>query len=123
MTDVTEGPPRVVRGTVVLPGDAPIPDSATVRVLVEDVSRADAPSLVIREWRNAETQLKARAELPFVVEVPASRIDPRHSYAVRVHVDVSGTGVVRPGDFVSTQAHPVLTRGHGDVARVPVRRV
>jgi hypothetical protein len=42
---------------------------------------------------------------------------------VRVHVDVSGSGEVEKGDLISTQSHPVLTRGHADQAAVPVRKV
>lgn len=42
---------------------------------------------------------------------------------MRVHVDVSGSGEIEQGDLVSTQSHPVLTRGHADRAAVPVRTV
>lgn len=61
--------------------------------------------------------------LPFTVEIPAGLIDDRRSYSVRVHIDMSGSGIVKVGDFVSTQTYPVLTRGHGDKARISVKRV
>jgi len=44
-------------------------------------------------------------------------------YSVSVHIDVSGSGEIERGDLISTQIYPVLTRGHGDEARVQVKRV
>lgn len=67
--------------------------------------------------------LRDGAALPFAVDVPAGRIDPRYSYSVRVHIDTSGSGEVERGDLVSTQACPVLTHGHGEEVRIRVVRV
>jgi hypothetical protein len=38
-------------------------------------------------------------------------------------VDVSGSGDVERGDFVSTRSYPVLTRGHGDEVIAEVQQV
>jgi uncharacterized lipoprotein YbaY len=113
----------VVRGQVVLPPDVPAGARADLIVQVEDVSRADAPSPVVAQQRQPDVALNARAALPFELTVPADRVEPRHSYSVRAHVDVSGTGSIERGDLISTQSYPVLTRGYGDEATVTVRPV
>jgi hypothetical protein len=73
-----------------------LPEHAQARVTVEDVTRADASSVVI-----AERVLDDLA------------------------VDPSAVAEVESGDLVSTQSHPVLTHGHGDsvVVRPRDRRV
>ena len=92
-------------------------------VQVEDVSRADAPALVVGEQRQTGLALPEGGTLSFAVAVPVGLIDERHSYSVRAHIDVTGSGEVNKGDLVSTQSHPVLSRGYGTTARIPVKRV
>lgn len=116
-------PTREVRGTVVLPDDAPSTVSAELVVRVEDVSRADAPSIVVGETRLADVSLEPGGILPFEVEVAADLVDPGHSYAISAHLDLSRSGTVQVGDYITTETHPVLTYGYGDEATVAVRRV
>ena len=113
----------VVRGEVVLPMEGVPAEPADIAVYVEDVSRADAPAVVVGEQRQTDVSLRPGASLPFEIEIPADRIDERRAYSVRAHVDHSQSGDVTKGDFVSTQSYPVLTRGYGTVVRVDVRRV
>lgn len=98
--------------------DEPLPPGAVVRVRVEDVSLADAPARTV-----AERVVPAASATSGPVRLTVGDIDPRARYAVRVHVDVQGSGTVTPGDLVSTAAHPVLTFGHPSAVRVPLRRV
>lgn len=114
---------RTVSGEIVLPTSGVSPVSALVIVQVEDISRADRPSTVVGEQRQQGVRLRAGAVLPFSVDIATRLIDERHSYSVRVHVSMSASDRVEPGDFVSTQTYPVLTRGHGTVVRIVVRRV
>jgi uncharacterized lipoprotein YbaY len=114
---------RIVRGEVVVPPFVRPAEAAELVVQVEDVSRADAPSIVVGEQRRPAVRLEGGAVLPFVVEVPASLVDARHSYSVRAHIDMSGSGEVEVGDLVSTRSYPVLTRGYGDEAVVDVQLV
>jgi uncharacterized lipoprotein YbaY len=103
-----------VRGSLSLPDDAP--DSAVaVRVRVEDVTRADAGSVVVGERVFRDVSLRG---LEF--EVPVAEVDPSARYVVRVHVDLAGTGVLSSGDLLTTQSVPVLTRGAPDTVTVPV---
>lgn len=117
------GGKRVVHGEILLPPEGVPDQAATVVVQVEDVSRADAPSQVVAERRLDGVFLRAGEVLPFEIEVPASLIDERHLYSVAVHLGVSLSDHVEVGDLITTQSHPVLTRGHSDHARIAVRRV
>ncbi|MEU1375049.1 YbaY family lipoprotein [Streptomyces triculaminicus] len=94
-----------VRGRVSLPPDAPRLRAARLLVEVRDVSRSDAPSTVVGSQVQADVPLAPGASVPFEVEVPD--LDPTSSYGLRVHVDLSGTGTLDPGDLISTQANPV----------------
>jgi putative lipoprotein len=114
---------RVVRGEVALPPDMGRLEAAQVVVRVEDVSRADAPSVVVGEQRFKGTDLAEAERIPFAVEIPAELIDERATYAVSVHVDVSGSGNVERGDLITTESYPVLTRGHPDEMNVRVRKI
>jgi uncharacterized lipoprotein YbaY len=113
----------VLHGEVLLPTGQPLPESGDLVVVVEDVSRADAASDVVGEHRQPHIALHQGATIPFVIEVPASQIDDRHVYAVRAQIHVSGTAEVSRGDLISTQSHPVLTRGYGTHVQVPLRRI
>lgn len=113
---------RAVRGRVSLPEDA-AGRAAGVRVVVEDVSRMDAPSTVVAEQRLRDVEL--HDAIPFELAIPTAEVDGSSRYSVRVHVDVSGSGEVSKGDYVSTASHPVLVQDQtqDDDVTVPVRRV
>jgi hypothetical protein len=98
-----------------------LPKHAQARVTVEDVTLADASSVVI-----AERVLDDLAvDQPAVAEVEVGEVDSKADLIVRVHVTDAGrpTRDVEAGDLVSTQSHPVLTHGHGDSAVVRPRVV
>jgi hypothetical protein len=98
-----------------------LPKHAQARVTVEDVTLADASSVVI-----AERVLDDLAvDQPAVAEVEVGEVDSKADLIVRVHVTDAGrpTRDVEAGDLVSTQSHPVLTHGHGDSVVVRPRVV
>ncbi|WP_420471992.1 YbaY family lipoprotein [Brevundimonas sp. FT23042] len=73
-------------------------------VRVEDVSRADAPAVVLADHTEV---LDGRAPPYHVtIGVPTSEIDPRHTYAVRAEIR-DPTGALR---FTTDSRHAVLTR-------------
>jgi len=96
---------------------------ATVYVRLEDVSRLDAPSMVIAEQviRSVVHQAGSQQGLEFSLygQIP----DEQASYTVRVHVDVDGDGRVSHGDFLSMESYPVLTHGYPNRVKVRVREV
>jgi uncharacterized lipoprotein YbaY len=113
----------LLTGRIVFPsGDRP-EEASRVVARVEEVSRADAPAVTIAEQVQEHVVLPRdeSGSLPFAIDLPATSIDPRLRYSVRVHVDVSGTASVTSDDFVSTASYPVEF-GPGELA-VEVRRV
>ena len=95
-----------------------LPPGHTLTVKVEDVSRADAPSRVIAETRQA---LDGRAP-PYAVtlSVPNDKIDSRMEYAARAEIR-DPSGALR---FTTDTRHSVLTRGasnRADIVMVGVR--
>lgn len=91
----------------------------TARIVVEDVSTADLRATRVSDRRITPADPEELRSVTIDVPEP----DLRASYSVRVHIDVDGSGAISAGDFVSTQSHPVLTRGHGTEVTVPVTRV
>jgi hypothetical protein len=98
-----------------------LPAGARARVTVEDVSRADESSTVLGEKVLGDLDPSGTT----VADVEVADADPQAVLVARVHVRTGVTGArgIELGDFVSTQSHPVLTRGHGDAVVVPLRKV
>jgi heat shock protein HslJ len=109
------GPPARVTGTVTWRQALPIPPDAVLTVRLVDTSRADAPAEVLSERTfSALSSTPIRFELPY----DPARIDPRFRYQVNARIEARGA--LR---FISTTAHPVLTRGapsHVDIVVEPV---
>ena len=113
------GETRLAAGTIVLP-EAVVPGPATrVVIRLEDVSRADAAAVVVAEVILRPDAGRPLTRLEFAL---TGRPPSRGRHALRVHVDVDGTGQVDAGDFVGvmTPATP------GEAAQrlvIGVRRV
>jgi hypothetical protein len=89
-------------------------------VRVQETGRSDAAAVTVAEGvlRNVNIVPGAQS-VPFTVRgIPQN---PRGRYSVRVHVDVDGSGVVRRGDYVSTQSHPFQTSSEPAVVKIAVR--
>ena len=96
---------------------------AVVRVRLSDVTRLDANSVTLaeQEIRGVELQPGRPQRVSFALSAPEP--DPRARYVVEAHVDLTGDGEIKVGDFISMGSHPVLTRGHGRTVTVHVREV
>ncbi|MFN8520288.1 MAG: YbaY family lipoprotein [Chloroflexota bacterium] len=105
---------RTVTGSAMYRERIALPPGAAMEVLLEDVSRADAPAEVIASQRSEPVSPPFR----FALEVDPARIDPAHAYAVRVRVVVDGELW-----FLSDTSNPVLTRGAGDAVEIRLRMV
>jgi uncharacterized lipoprotein YbaY len=113
--------PREISGQVRL-HEALEQPSGTLYVRVEDVSRADAAAELVAEIAiPIDHPLAAGAVVPFSLAVPD--IDDQAHYAVRAHLDTTGTRRIDPGDRISTQSYPVATFGHPDEAIIVARTV
>lgn len=95
---------ETVSGSVTYRQRIAMPPDTVLAVRIEDVSRADAPALLLAEIR--EPFGERQVPIPFSLQVPSASIDPRFSYVVRASITVNGE--MR---FATTRSHPVLTRG------------
>ncbi|WP_432252719.1 hypothetical protein [Streptomyces sp. HNM1019] len=96
----------VLSGIVTLPPDAPAGRAARVVVEVRNVSRSDTPEPIVAAQVLTDVPLSPGGHVPFSVTV-AGELIPGDNYGLRVHVDVSGSGVMEDGDLVSAEASPV----------------
>jgi putative lipoprotein len=93
-----------VTGTVTYRERIALPPTAVIKVQLVDVSRADAPAIVLGE----QVTHAAGKQVPFAFEIqfdPAT-IEANHSYAVQARIEQDGK--LR---FISDRHYAVITRG------------
>jgi putative lipoprotein len=95
---------NLVTGTVGYRERIMLPPSAVVKVQLVDVSRADAPAMVIGE-QSFDIGGKG-APYQFMIAYDPAKIEANHTYAVQARIEVGGK--LR---FISDQRYPVITRG------------
>jgi len=93
-----------VSGTITYRERIALPPAAVVRVQLVDVSRADAPAVVLGE-QLIETRGK-QVPLSFAIAYDPVGIDERMSYAVQARIEAGGRLL-----FISDQRYAVITRG------------
>src|SRR5689334_13121258 len=91
------------------PGLDSLPPDTRAQVTVEDATHADAASVVVGSTELTDLDVSH----PATAEVDVDDVDPAANLLVRVHVAPGGRRAlgVELGDLITTQAHPVLTRG------------
>jgi len=97
-------PAAHVTGTVTYLQRVALPPEALIKVQLLDVSRADAPAVVLGE----QVITAGGRQVPFAFEITydPARIDPRMTYAISARIEEGGR--LR---FISNQRHAVITRG------------
>jgi putative lipoprotein len=96
--------PAKVTGTVTYRERIALPPTAVIKVQLVDVSRADAPAVVIGEQViPAEGK---QVPLAFEIAYDSTRIEANHSYAVQARIEDDGQ--LR---FINDQRYAVITRG------------
>lgn len=97
--------PAAITGSVASREPVTLSPHAVLEVMLEDVSRADAAADVV-----AERQFTSIGQMPIRFELPfdPARIVANHRYNLRIRITEGGD--LR---FVSAEALPVLTGGHG----------
>jgi len=105
-----------ITGSVTYRERIALPPSAVVKVQLVDVSRADAPAVVLGE----QVVRADGRQVPFAFEIAydPKRIEDRFTYAVQARIEVDGQ--LR---FINDQRYPVLTRGAGDRIDLLLRAV
>jgi len=93
-----------VTGTVTYRERVALPPTAVITVRLVDVSRADAPAIVLGE----QIMQAAGRQVPFPFEIPydPARIEANYSYAVEARIEQDGK--LR---FISDRHYAVITRG------------
>ncbi len=105
-----------ITGSVTYRERIALPPSAVVKVQLVDVSRADAPAVVL-----GEQLIRAEGrQVPFAFEISydPKQVEARFSYAVQARIEVDGQ--LR---FINDRRYPVLTRGGGDRVDLLLRAV
>jgi putative lipoprotein len=105
-----------VTGRVLYLERTALPRPGSLRVTLEDVSRADAPAIVVAE-QTIDVVDGADPPFPFVLRVDNQRIRGGKTYVVRAEVRDAG-GELRA---VTVESYPVLTRGAPRAVDVAVR--
>ena len=109
--------PDAVTGTVTYRQRMALPSAAFVKIVLEDVSRQDAPGREI-----SQTTFGAAGKqvpLPFRILFDRSDIDEKHTYVVRASILLNDKVI-----FSSTQRHNVITHGAStnvDIVLEPVQ--
>jgi putative lipoprotein len=106
---------RQVTGSVTYRERIALRPTAVVTVRLEDVSLADAPSVLIAE-QVIRTEGR-QVPFEFALAYDASRILPSHTYAVQVRIEDGGKLL-----FISDTMNPVITRDAPSRLDIVVRR-
>jgi len=94
----------MITGTVSYRVRMALPANAAIDVRLEDVSRADAPAVIVAE--NIFAAAGKQVPIPFQLPYSPGDIQPGHQYQVRAQIMVEDKLL-----FVTTRAYPVLTNG------------
>lgn len=104
-----------IRGTATYRERILLPPDAVFEAMIEDISRADAPSVVIgRVTMEPAGQVPIRFEIAY----DPARIDERFTYNVRARITRGGTLM-----FTTTEVVPVITRGAGKEVELTMQSV
>jgi putative lipoprotein len=110
-----EGAARVT-GTVTYRERIALPQAAIVKVQLVDVSRADAPAVVL-----GEQTIEARGRqppIPFAIAYDPATIEASHVYAVQARIEDGGK--LR---FINDQRYAVITRGAPSEVEIVVKSI
>lgn len=92
-----------------------VPPDARLDVVLEDISRADAPAEKIA---SVSIQEAGQPPYPFTIEYDPEQIDPRHTYRLAARL-YDGEKLL----FRTDEVHQVITRGFPSEATLRMRRV
>lgn len=105
-----------VTGVITYQPRIALPPNAVVEVSLVDVSRADAPAIVLASQKGFTAG--RQVPLPFTLIYAPDQIEPRYSYAVQARITVEGQ--LR---FINTSRIPVITQNHPSSVEVVVEPV
>ena len=106
---------KTIEGSVFYRERMMLPPNAEIKVTLEDVSKMDVAAEIISTIVFSPT---GGPPWNFAMEYDPSRIDKRHSYAVRARIEVNGQLM-----FINTQQVPAFTAVNGKPLEILVSRV
>ena len=112
----------VISGQLTFDGAAPPFDNATVWVVLEDVTYADALAPEISRLK-IPGYAHGPGGPPLDFTLAAGPLDPNRRYQIRAHVDLSSSGALKAGDLITMQSYPVATQGHPNQVNLRLRRI
>ncbi|HEU4855293.1 MAG TPA: hypothetical protein VFS89_08420 [Nitrosospira sp.] len=95
----------LVSGEIIFTGDRHVFRNATVYIRLEEVGPADARSRIVAEQVLRDVTYEQGRPLFFELR---ATVPSGVSHRVRVHIDIDGDGQISPGDYISTESHPVM---------------
>lgn len=107
-------PEATVTGTVTYRERIALPPQAIFEATIEDVSRADAPTGFIGSTR---MDSPGNPPIHFTIPYDPTRIDAKHSYAVRARITVDGQLM-----FTTDTSYPVFATGHSGPVELLLRQ-
>ena len=113
----------LVKGKIIFEDTAPSFTGATMYVRLERITAADIASETVADHVEGDVAFDPRTSSDLSFAIAGNLPDPRASYAVRVHIDIDGNGVVSKGDFINMQSYPVITFGYSKEVSIVVRQV
>lgn len=114
---------QIVEGDILFEDVSSSFSGATVYIRIEDVSIADAASKVVVEKsiHNVACAVGGQCSIPFSIRY--SDLDERAMYTLSVHVDVDGSGVITPGDYITMESYPLSSSQAHVKINIKVRQV
>ena len=114
-TTASAGPTATVRGEATYRERIAVPPGAQLEVVLQDVSRADAPAQVIGSVTLSDIgQPPYRFEIPYLPE----QIVASHRYSVRARLTHQGQLL-----FTTDRTYPVITAGNPTEVQLLLKRV
>lgn len=114
-TTASAVPTATVRGEATYRERIAVPPGAQLEIVIQDVSRADAPAEVIGSVTLSDIgQPPYRFEIPYLPE----RIVASHRYSVRARLTHQGQLL-----FTTDQTYPVITAGNPTEVQLMLKRV
>ncbi|HEX6828787.1 MAG TPA: YbaY family lipoprotein [Burkholderiales bacterium] len=104
----------LVTGTATYRERIALTPDAVLEVTLEDVSRADAPAVVLGR---ARVEPAGQVPIRFEIAYDPAQIDDSHSYTLRARISAGGRLM-----FTTDRAYPVITRGNPTEVELILRR-
>lgn len=108
VTTVNPAPVELVsqiQGQLIYRERIALPAGSQISVYLYDVSRADAPAIIVSSW--SQTTTGENVPIPFALNYDSNHIEVTHNYIIQAEIRDS-SGLLK---WRSAQAYPVLTYG------------